>query len=521
MVAWVGMRCVDFSASAMDTIAKPVYYRGGLRGWSGLSAAVRSAWIGWFAMDRNRYSRVVGWCLALFAVAVTLVLPSSASWKEKVLYSFQGGTDGSLPAGGVIFDKAGNLYGLTIYGGSTTCPPGWCGTIYELSPPQQKGGAWTETVLYVFKGHNQNDGSSPSGSLIADRAGNLYGVTGYGGSGPCVLFGTATGCGTVFELSPPQTKGGKWAEKVLYDFQGGNDGDLPTGPLVFDSAGNLYGATEFGGGKGTTCDVFYGGNCGTVFELSPPKQKGGKWTERVLHSFAGIKAGKQYGDGALPNGGLVLDTKGTIYGTTYAGGNSAGHCDFGLEGIGCGTVFKLAPPLATAAGWTETILHRFRGYPNDGGLPSAGLIFDSGGTLYGTTTGGGDQAEGTVFVLKQPKERGGPWQETLLHQFTAGSDGAVPIASLTLNVRGVLYGTASIGGAVGGGTLFQLKRSPKRHTWTFDAFYTFTGSPDGSYPASGLTLGPCGSYYGTTQQSGNTGQNCGRLGCGTVFEVSP
>jgi hypothetical protein len=502
----------------MDTIAKPVYYRGGLRGWPGFPAAARSAWIGRFAMDRNRYSRVVSRLLALFAVALTVAVPASASWKEKVVYSFQGGTDGSLPAGSVIFDKVGNLYGATIEGGSTACPPGWCGTIYQLSPPTQKGGQWTETVLYVFKGHDQNDGSSPSGGLIADNAGNFYGVTGYGGSGPCVLFGTATGCGTVFELSPPAQKGGAWTETVLYNFRGGKDGDLPTGPLVFDSAGDLYGATEFGGGKGTTCDVFYGGNCGTVFKLSPPKTKGGKWTEKVLHRFAGISQGKQYGDGAVPNAGLVVDTTGAVYGTTSYGGNQ--QCK-GDGYLGCGTVFKLALSLGNSASWAEAILHRFVGYPNDGQLPSSGLIFDSGGTLYGTTAGGGDQAEGTIFVLKQPKERGGPWRETLLHQFTAGSDGAVPIAPLTLSAVGALYGAASIGGVVGGGTLFQLTLSPKRHTWRFDAVYTFRGSPDGSYPASRLTLGPSRSYYGTTQQSGNAGQNCGRLGCGTVFEVSP
>jgi hypothetical protein len=471
-------------------------------------------------MDRNRYSRIVGRLLALFAVALTLAISASAEWNEKVLYSFQGGTDGSIPAGGVIFDKEGNLYGLTIYGGSTACPPGWCGTIYELSPPQQKGGAWTEKVLYVFKGHNQNDGASPSGGLIADNAGNFYGVTGYGGSGPCVLFGTATGCGTVFELSPPAQKGGAWTEAVLYNFRGGKDGDLPSGPLVFDSAGNLYGATEFGGEKGATCNAFYGGNCGTVFKLSPPKQKGGKWTEKVLHSFADVAQGKQYGDGAEPNGGLVLDSRGGLYGTTAIGGNQICRNEHS-QPIGCGTVFRLHPPGNAGGAWIEGIQHRFRGYPNDGELPSAGLILDSGGTLYGTTTGGGNQAAGTVFALTQSKERGGQWEETLLHQFTAGSDGAVPIAPLTLNALGALYGTASIGGAVGGGTLFQLKRSPKRHSWTFDAFYTFTGSPDGSYPASGLTLGLRGSYYGTTQQSGNTGQNCGRLGCGTVFEVSP
>jgi hypothetical protein len=142
-------------------------------------------------------------------------------------------------------------------------------------------------VLYVFKGHDQNDGSGPTGRLLADSSGNLYGVTGYGGSGPCVLFGTPTGCGTVYEPSPPKQKGGAWTESVLYNFQGGKDGDLPSGTLVFDKAGNLYGVTLFGGGKGTSCDIFYGGTCGTVFKLSPPKTKGGNWTEKVLHSFAG------------------------------------------------------------------------------------------------------------------------------------------------------------------------------------------------------------------------------------------
>ncbi len=329
--------------------------------------------------------------LARLGIVSVLLLafasPLSAKWNEKVLYSFQGGTDGQLPGGGVIFDKAGNLYGVTIEGGSTACPPGWCGTIYQLSPPAQKGGAWTETVLYVFKGHNQNDGSSPSGGLIADSAGNFYGVTGYGGSGPCVLFGTATGCGTVFKLSPPAQEGGAWTETVLYNFQGGKDGDLPTGPLVFDSAGNLYGATEFGGGKGTTCDAFYGGNCGTVFELSPPKQKGGKWTEKVLHSFSGIGSGKQYGDGALPNGGLILNGKGAVYGTAYYGGNATGNCNGGTEGIGCGTVFELVPSANKGGAWSAKQLHVFAD-GKDGASPNGDLLFDPNGRLYGTAGGG-------------------------------------------------------------------------------------------------------------------------------------
>ena len=166
-------------------------------------------------------------------------------------------------------------------------------------------------------------------------------------------------------VSPPEKKGGAWTENVLYNFQGGKDGDLPSGPLVFDSAGNLYGATEFGGGKGATCNAFYGGNCGTVFKLSPPKQKGGKWTEKVLHSFAGVAQGKQYGDGAEPNGGLVLDSKGALYGTTAIGGNQICRNEHS-QPIGCGTVFRLHPPGKAGGAWIEWIQHRFRGYPNDG-----------------------------------------------------------------------------------------------------------------------------------------------------------
>jgi hypothetical protein len=122
---------------------------------------------------------------------------------------------------------------------------------------------------------------------VIDGQGNLYGVTAYGGTGDCVLLGVSAGCGTVYELSAPAEKGGAWKETILYSFPTAKQGYFPNGNLVFDGAGNLYGATTYGGGKGTTCDAFYGGNCGTVFKLSPPKTKGGNWTEKVLHSFAG------------------------------------------------------------------------------------------------------------------------------------------------------------------------------------------------------------------------------------------
>ena len=448
----------------------------------------------------------------LFAIALTLAVPASAEWKKKILYSLQGGTDGSLPAGGVIFDKAGNLYGETIEGGSTNCPPGWCGTIYQLRPPQVKGGKWTEKVLYVFKGHNNNDGSSPSGSLIADSAGNVYGVTGYGGSGPCVLFGTATGCGTVFELSPPKTKGGKWTEKVLHNFQGGNDGDLPTGPLILDSASNLYGATEFGGGKGTTCDAFYGGNCGTVFKLSPPKTRGGKWTERVLHRFAGGT------DGAVPNGGLVLDSNGTVYGTTYLGGYHQGQCDRGSGYEGCGVVFALRPPVVKGGSWGERVLYRFKGAPSDGLGPNGSLARDTGGSLYGTTIGGGSHEDGVTFKLIPSAQEGGNWTESLIHVFVGAEDGQGPWAGLVGGSNGTFYGSAS-GSPSRGGLIFRM-RPPALNgaVWTFNVLYSFTGSPDGYDPLE-LTFGKDGAIFGSTLYGG-TGQAC-QGGCGTVFEVSP
>jgi uncharacterized repeat protein (TIGR03803 family) len=175
-----------------------------------------------------------------------MVDSASAKWEENVLYTFQGGNDGATPAGGVVFDKAGNLYGATRNGG-WSCPPPGCGTIFQLTPPA-KGHAWTEKILFGFSGNN---GAQPSGGLIIDGNGNLYGVTAYGGSGTCLLLGGDVGCGVVYELSPPLQKGGQWTYSILYNFQGGSDGQLPTGVLAFDSKRNLNGATIYSRGYRT------------------------------------------------------------------------------------------------------------------------------------------------------------------------------------------------------------------------------------------------------------------------------
>jgi hypothetical protein len=453
----------------------------------------------------------------LLAVALTLAVPASAEWTEKVLYSFQGGTnDGSVPAGGVVFDSQGNLYGATTDGGPASCAPigGACGTVFQLSPPAQKGGAWTETLIYRFKGKGSNDASVPNGGLILDAAGNLYGVTAYGGTGDCVLLGVPAGCGTVYELSPPKEKGGAWTRTILYSFPTAKQGYVPNGDLVFDSAGNLYGATVFGGGKGTTCDKFYQ-YCGAVFELSPPRTKGGKWTEKVLHQFAGVAPGKQYGDGANPNGGLVLDNKGNIFGTTFYGGNASGGCG----PAGCGRVFELQRPALEGGAWTERVLHNFNG--QEGATPAAGVIFDPKGNLFGTGFGGGS-GYGVVFELKKPSGSRLPWKIAVLHGFSDGNDGANPAAPLVFDGSGYLYGTTQTAtNRNAQGNVVRMKPPiQKGGSWAFSVLYTFAGNPDGAQPSSPLVLDQAGNVYGTTEDSGS-GTGCGFGDCGTVYEVSP
>jgi hypothetical protein len=451
-------------------------------------------------------------------VVLCLVSAASAEWKEKVLYSFQGTPDAATPVGGVVFDQQGNLYGAANGG-----PSGTQGTVYQLSPPVKRGGSWTEKVLYAFLGKGENDGQIPSGGLIIDGTGNLYGVTAYGGAGGCLLLGTLVGCGTVYELSPPTQKGGKWTEKILYSFQGGSDGYYPNGTLVFDKAGNLYGATLFGGGFGT-CDQNIYLYCGTVFKLSPPKQKNGAWKEKVLYSFKGVDQGKQSGDGANPAGNLVLDDKGAIYGTTYFGGdNQTGTCAGGSGGTGCGLVFELEPPTENGGAWKEKMLHRFHAGTDDGANPVGGVVSDTKGNLFGTTFFGPKEGYGVVFEVVKPPQQSHEWREQVLYRFVDGTDGANPDAGLVIGADGGLYGTA-YRGSFGSqyGDVFRL-RPPraKVKAWTFTTLFGFGdgNGQNGAGPVAPLTLDKLGNLYGTTQYGG-TGQRC-QGGCGTVFVVSP
>ena len=279
---------------------------------------------------------------------------AGGAWTETVLHTFTGGSDGGNPKGSLIADSKGNLYGTTSGGTSNG------GTVFELTPPAIAGGAWTETVLHAFTGGS--DGGYPEAGLIADSKGNLYGTTAEGG---------ASNAGAVFELMRPAIAGGAWSETVLHAFTGGSDGRFPLATLIADSEGNLYGTTAEGGAS----------NAGTVFELMRPAIAGGAWSETVRHAFTGGS------DGFFPEGSLIADSKGTLFGTTIDGGAS-----------NVGTIFLLTPPANAFEVWREAVLYAFTGGSN-GGLPLAGLIADSNGNLYGTTNGGGASNAGTVFEL--------------------------------------------------------------------------------------------------------------------------
>jgi uncharacterized repeat protein (TIGR03803 family) len=413
---------------------------------------------------------------------------------EQVLYAFQGGNDGEYPYGGLIFDSSGNLYGETYYGGGGSCNVNGysgCGTVFELSA--NSNGGWTETILYTFQGGI--DGSVPSPGLIFDHAGNLYGTAYYGG---------ANGDGTVFELSPKGNGG--WTETILYSFKGGlDDGANPQG-LIFDGSGNLYGATTFGG---LVLDCYLSDPCGTIFELSP--NGSGGWTETIIYSFQGGSGG------ADPDGGLIFDNSGNLYGTTPTNG-AEGGC------IPCGTIFELSPN--GSGGWTETTLYDFDGQGDGGGDPSP-LILDQSGNLYGTTPYGGTNCPffgcGTAFELSP--NGGGEWTETTLYAFQGGSDGASPAAGLIFDKNGNLYGTSAEGGDVacgsygsGCGTAFELSPNGSGR-WTKTPLYEFKGGSDGESPSSGVIFDENGNLYGTTSDGGGTGCENG-YGCGVVYEVT-
>jgi uncharacterized repeat protein (TIGR03803 family) len=441
-------------------------------------------------------------------IAICLIIFETGAFasSEEVIYRFKGGNDGDYPTGSLLADAAGNLYGTTIEGGNRLlCGENYpigCGTVFQLTPPATSGGGWVETVLYRFQGGA--DGNFPNGSLVADKNGNLYGTTGGGGVGDN---------GTVFELLRPTSSNGTWTHQVLYDFlgvptgQGDGDGSFPMN-VIFDATGNLYGATVGGG----HCTSFEGMvSCyGTVFEVQPPSQQGGPWTESVLHRFS--ESGL-----SDPQASVILDSSGNLYGTTY---------------LGSGGVYKLKRPKSSGKSWTEKTLLNFEmissfPYFPDGGAPDASLIFDGEGNLYGTTLIGGSANAGTVFELIPPIS-GDAWTETVLHSFQTTGDGNTPLANLLFDTEGNLYGTTSMGGDFNNGTVFRLTPPASQGgEWEEEILHSFGSGADGQQPAGGLIYGLDDALYGTASQGGSRKNSTNCLSddfastCGVVFRIAP
>ena len=367
--------------------------------------------------------------------------------------------------------------------------------------------AGTLRVIHDFTGGS--DGGNPVDGLLMSSKGLLYGTASTGGT---------SGLGTVFLIAP------SGIVTVLHNFLGGSDGATPNGGVIENASGRLFGTTTAGGASGA----------GTVYALQ------GK-TETVLYSFAGGTT-----DGSDPQAGLAMDKSGNLYGTTTAGGAS-----------GNGTVFELVAPKTAHGKWIEKVLYSF-GTGTDGAMPVGGVIFDSAGNLYGTTSAGGTGGYGTVFQL-QP---GTVWKENILHNFQNASDGATPYADLVSDASGNFYGAATAGGNNGGGTVFELSPSksgfnfsvvtsvpgwgisgtfrkvmigplgsiyatthcdgannagsiyrltPSGGNWTYKLLYTFTGGSDGLYSISNLVL-KGNALYGTTIDGGTNG-------AGTVYAI--
>ena len=428
---------------------------------------------------RNQISRsAIVWAAAIAVLCSSTLLTAQNSQKFLaehsapsprivVLHRFTGSADGRVPAGQLIADHAGNLYGTTERGGTADN-----GIVFELSPPGMKGGQWIEKVLYRFKGGS--DGLAPTAGLVFDPAGNLYGTTFDGGN-------CHQSCGVVFQLARPTSQSGSWTERVLHAFGGVNssDGGGPTGSLVFDKAGNLYGTTEFGGNVVCTNNP---GPCGVVFQLSPPKSHGGRWTETVIYNFKGIP------DGAFPFGYLTIDTQGNLFGATTQGGT--GGCTDG-EGttIGCGIALKLTS--GKGGVWSETLLYNFQG--SDSG-PGLDWLIDSTGALYGP---GGY----SIIKLVPPAGHGDPWTQEVLHQFKGGISGRLPSSGVIADPSGNLYG-ATWANAIESlyGTVYKLSPpTMKDGKWSLITLHEFPGNFNSAQPFGLLLRSEAGFLYGTTR----------------------
>jgi len=374
-------------------------------------------------------------------------------WPFQVLHNFTGCADGYRPTSTLLIDSSGSLYGTTLAGGSV-CGDTGQGVVFRL---KRSGESWVLAPLHTFAG-GTGDGKTPYdySGLIFGPDSAIYGTTFSGG---------ASNFGTVFSLRPPATACHSalcpWSETLLTSFA------LPLynpySGVVFDSAGNLFGTAL----------------AAHVYELS---SSGGNWTASVLSDQGGRIVAN-----------IALGPDGNLYGVNID------------QGLGQGTVFQLVP---SGSGWNLNVLREFMG-ESDGDEPLGGLIFDSAGNLYGTTSQGGLNGGGTVFEMSPA---GGGWTFNTIYAlsgFTAGG----PQSALTLDAAGNLYGTTQFDGQFNSGQVFKLTRSGD--SWTFTDLHDFyINNDEGIYPIGGVTLYSNGNLYGTASQSGANG-------AGSVWEITP
>jgi len=422
----------------------------------------------------------------IFVLALAIIGKPAQAQKFEVLHTFRSGDGPQVPSGQLILDAEGNLYGVAG-GGTGRCSfDEPCGTVFKMN----KTGALVR--VYSFKTPGSG-GNEPFAGLLRDATGNLFGVTLYGGVNTKACSDNVDRiCGVVFEVDPSGKK-----ETVLHKFTNNPDGMVPESLLIDDSAGNLYGTTYMGGS----------GGLGTVFKVNRAGE------ETVLFNFF------SFYNAAFPYGGVVADSAGNLYGTTGYGGT------YDCNGGGCGTVYELD------AGGDETVLYNFTG-ESDGYSPWRSLTWDAAGNLYGVALYGGNETpictggEGCGTVYKLSPNSNGTWTETTLYEFCPGSsctDGSRPNGPVIRDAAGNLYGTTSWGGSspcyenLGCGVVFKLDTAGHE-----TVLHSFTGGADGKYPSAGLTMDASGSLYGVAGFGGDN--NCklyGDTGCGVVFKIAP
>jgi hypothetical protein len=391
--------------------------------------------------------------MPLLAIIVVGLAPHSwGAGKYGVLHNFGAGKDGSgVPSGPLLLDGNGNLYGNTN------------SVMFELT--LQSNGKWKETILHSFGGTV----CPPWGTPILDASGTLYGTTPGG-----------TNCrGAVFELTPGSHG---WRFGVIY-------ADAAGPGLLMDKAGNLYGNI----GPGNYFDI------GAIGELSRDSDG---WTYSDLANFNPTV-------GYSPPAPPIWDSKGSLFGATTDGGISQPACH---TSFGCGVIFEMTPN--GDGTWAYHILHRFASFPQDGQSPSGGLVMDASGNLYGVTGGlGGAHKNGTVF--KFTPSSGGRWKQTVLYDFPNCANGCYPFGTLAFDKAGNLYGAGGGGmvdcGSFTCGVVFKLTR-PKSGKWTYSVVHKFTGK-DGAFPW-GVIVDSKGNLFGTTE-------NGGTYNSGVAFEITP